>query len=1423
MNEEAIPLEELDVIVLANSEAPAEPELPVEEPAEAEAPAEPELPAEEPAEVEAPAEPELPAEEPAEIEAPAEPELPAEEPVEVEAPAEPELPAEEPAEIEAPAEPELPAEEPAEIEAPAEPELPVEEPAEAEAPAEPELPAEEPAEVEAPAEPELPAEEPAEIEAPAEPELPAEEPEAPAEPELPAEEPAEIEAPAEPELPAEEPAEVEAPAKPELPAEEPEAPAEPELPVEEPAEAEAPAEPELPAEEPVEVEAPAETELPAEEPAEVEAPAEPELPAEVEAPAEPELPAEEPEVPLDEEVSIYETLGTHEEIINAPERSAEGLAQLINTNITNTSGSYQIMRFIQPDDTPTNTYIFKKKDGTEIRRQVVAQGDPLFEPAALPPGEGFMFLGWYAGDEKLDFGSNGQLIIEEITEDGKEITVMPKFAKVYYVTFYDADNSTVLSRRPVLMGEEEPSAELDISGFKADPFEPNQEFSHWKDANGQQVYSPVEVSKDMDLYPVFSEGYWITFDANRTDAMEGVNVDYTAPKFVKQNEPAEKPNPPKANSPAFEFDGWYRDMDCTEAFAWGENIDKDIKLYAKWEEYQVPFKIIVWTQNVNDDKGAGSAEKTYDVFKVYDSKYYPVLTADIGGTVSLSGRYPNFSYGSIDIDNPSGAFKYNSDKSNLSVEVLNNGSSTLNIYYDRELLTIRFYKTFNSYDDYTGLYGQTLAQNGYTWPEGRWQDSSGRSTLTFLDAFIFDTLEAYKDQNDSNLIHLYYATPSGSSTVNHYKQNVDGETYPADPTNSTNSSGNISFNISNKYTGFEAAEYRYRWIEWYGYQWWEYKWSDWADCSAGDPVPGPDIVYNILEVRYKRNKYNVYFYDGSMLYGTQDKFFEAPLDDLSSYEILSPNPSEKTFGGWALVDGITDPNKAFDFTQKKMPSNNISLYAIWVPVAYNVQLDADGGTMSSEQATSFWLNHGEKIDGTWMSQAKKDGYDLVGWYSGGGDGIVWNFENGITADLCDEGPEYDEKYSNYYYTLKLKDKWRLNGTVSISYDTNDGTGTFEDNNKYVQGGTARILSGEPTPPQGLFFLGWLAMDGKIYHPDEAIVLTEELINTDDGGNHSVTLTAVYTTEVPKATITYHANYEENDSTKVMPDGEPYYYWNQSVKLEGSDTFERKGYKLIGWNSDKTDAQNGNALFACSVSVLVSALGTNYEENEDLVGNNDLYAVWEPVIAVSSASKSWTYNGQSHTYQKYTVTYGDETYVGDEGQTEFSLPDGSTLTITPTGKGENGVKNVADTADTNEKNNTYNVEPISDKEINKEFGTLKINRRDVTLTAGSAEKPYDGTPLTNDTVIVSGDGFVKGEGATYEVTGSQLNAGSSDNEFTYKWNEGTDSGNYNIYTQKGTLKVTKRKVTLIAGSAEKPYDGTPLTNDTVIVSGDGFAE
>ncbi len=80
------------------------------------------------------------------------------------------------------------------------------------------------------------------------------------------------------------------------------------------------------------------------------------------------------------------------------------------------------------------------------------------------------------------------------------------------------------------------------------------------------------------------------------------------------------------------------------------------------------------------------------------------------------------------------------------------------------------------------------------------------------------------------------------------------------------------------------------------------------------------------------------------------------------------------------------------------------------------------------------------------------------------------------------------------------------------------------------------------------------------------------------------------------------------------------------------------------------------------------------------------------------------------------------------------------------------------------------------------GSLTISPREVVLTSDSAEKSYDGTALTKNeqsNVKVSGDGFANGEGASFDITGSQTNAGSSKNTFTYTLNEGTQSANYEI--------------------------------------------
>ena len=86
-------------------------------------------------------------------------------------------------------------------------------------------------------------------------------------------------------------------------------------------------------------------------------------------------------------------------------------------------------------------------------------------------------------------------------------------------------------------------------------------------------------------------------------------------------------------------------------------------------------------------------------------------------------------------------------------------------------------------------------------------------------------------------------------------------------------------------------------------------------------------------------------------------------------------------------------------------------------------------------------------------------------------------------------------------------------------------------------------------------------------------------------------------------------------------------------------------------------------------------------------------------------------------------------------------------------------------------------------------TYEITKRSVTLTSATASKTYDGQALTSTSITVSGDGFVKGEGATYNVTGTQTEVGNSANSFEYKLNENTLVSNYDITKVVGTLTIT----------------------------------
>lgn len=182
------------------------------------------------------------------------------------------------------------------------------------------------------------------------------------------------------------------------------------------------------------------------------------------------------------------------------------------------------------------------------------------------------------------------------------------------------------------------------------------------------------------------------------------------------------------------------------------------------------------------------------------------------------------------------------------------------------------------------------------------------------------------------------------------------------------------------------------------------------------------------------------------------------------------------------------------------------------------------------------------------------------------------------------------------------------------------------------------------------------------------------------------------------------------------------------------------------------------------------------------------------ITITANDVTGKYDGQPHGENGYSITAG-------------SLVDGHAATVTISGSktdaGEyeellvpSGTKIV----------DAKNKDVTGYYDISYEDGTLTINKRSVTLTSETASKVYDGTPLTKPNVTVDGDGFVEGEGATYDVTGTITNVGETENKFTYTLNEGTKAGNYDITTKLGklTIKPVAEVTVTIKGNTKTVY-------------------
>ena len=211
---------------------------------------------------------------------------------------------------------------------------------------------------------------------------------------------------------------------------------------------------------------------------------------------------------------------------------------------------------------------------------------------------------------------------------------------------------------------------------------------------------------------------------------------------------------------------------------------------------------------------------------------------------------------------------------------------------------------------------------------------------------------------------------------------------------------------------------------------------------------------------------------------------------------------------------------------------------------------------------------------------------------------------------------------------------------------------------------------------------------------------------------------------------------------------------------------------------------------------------------------------EVVVTVTENGAIVTYDGTEHSVKGYkSMTADNKLY-----DVTKSVKATETAAWTAKGKdaGDYPVGIVAGDFENTNKNFT-NVEFVIVD------GVLKINpitENKITITANSASKTYDGTPLTDIGFTFTEGVLADGDVLTAVVEGSATNVGDPGvNKVTsYVVTRGNKdvTGNYTFTDSvDGKLTINKRTVTLTSETASKEYDGTPLTKPEVAVTGDGF--
>ena len=206
----------------------------------------------------------------------------------------------------------------------------------------------------------------------------------------------------------------------------------------------------------------------------------------------------------------------------------------------------------------------------------------------------------------------------------------------------------------------------------------------------------------------------------------------------------------------------------------------------------------------------------------------------------------------------------------------------------------------------------------------------------------------------------------------------------------------------------------------------------------------------------------------------------------------------------------------------------------------------------------------------------------------------------------------------------------------------------------------------------------------------------------------------------------------------------------------------------------------------------SALAGDYTVSET-VGTLQVFEN-KAEITVKTVGGTYVYDGKEHSAE---VTY-EGVPTGYTVETAASSAKAKDVTESP----------VFATADQLVIRNANGDDVTGNLNIKYVNGSISITPAPVTIETPTASKVYDGTPLTAEGTI---SGLVNGETVTFETTGSQTEAGTSDNTYRLVWDKSAKASNYEIKSVVvGKLTVTdsQNKIVVTTTGGSFTYDGKP---------------